>query len=183
MDSREVRLKMKRLGRWLLPMLSVGLLMALPLAAQDSPPADPAATTTPDEDGFNIAENLEDILQEPLGADSYRYDSQGRRDPFRSLIGPRRTTGIDDRPPGTPGFLVDEIDLAGVVRTKQSLVAMIAGPDNKGYLLRVGDKVFDGEVVRITQSSIVFRQEVNDPTRIERFREVVKELSPQSVKE
>lgn len=180
MDSREVMLEMKRLGRWFLPMLGVALLMALPLVAQDSPAADPAAPT---EEDFNIEEKLEDILQEPLGADSYRYDSQGRRDPFRSLIGPRRTAGIDDRPPGTPGFLVDEIDLAGVVKTKQSLVAMIAGPDNKGYLLRVGDKVFDGEVVRITQNSIVFRQEVNDPTRIERFREVVKELTPQSVKE
>ena len=29
---------------------------------------------------------------------------------------------------------------------------------------------------------IVFRQEVNDPTRIERFREVVKELVPESQK-
>jgi hypothetical protein len=55
---------------------------------------------------------------------------------------------------------------------------MISGPDNKGYMLKVGDKVADGEVIRITPSSVVFRQEVNDPTRIERFREVVKELVP-----
>lgn len=173
---------MSRIRRVLFAMLCGAMVIALPLSAQEAPAADTAGTVTQDE-GFDIEENLEDILQaEPLGADAYRYDSQGRRDPFRSLIGPARTAGIGERPPGTPGFLVDEIDLAGVVRTKQSLVAMIAGPDNKGYLLRVGDKVFDGEVVRITQDSIVFRQEVNDPTRIERFREVVKELSPQSVK-
>jgi len=54
---------------------------------------------------------------------------------------------------------------------------MINGPDNKGYLMKIGDKVLDGEVVRITGNSIVFRQEVNDPTRIERFREVTKDLS------
>ena len=174
---------MNRIRRLMFAMLCGGLLLALPIAAQDSPAPDATAPPVAEDEGqFDIEENLEDILQEPLGADSYRYDSQGRRDPFRSLIGPARTTGVGERPPGTPGFLVDEIDLAGVVRTKQSLVAMIAGPDNKGYLLRVGDKVFDGEVVRITQASIVFRQEVNDPTRIERFREVVKELSPQSVK-
>lgn len=171
---------MSRIRRVLFAMLCGAVVVASPLAAQDAPAADTASAA---EGGFDIEENLEDILQqEPLGADSYRYDSQGRRDPFRSLIGPARTTGVGERPPGTPGFLVDEIDLAGVVRTKQTLVAMIAGPDNKGYLLRVGDRVFDGEVVRITQESIVFRQEVNDPTRIERFREVVKELSPQSVK-
>ena len=55
---------------------------------------------------------------------------------------------------------------------------MVNGPDNKGYSLRVGTKVLDGEVIRITQSSVVFRQEVNDPTRIERYREVVKDLAP-----
>jgi Tfp pilus assembly protein PilP len=70
--------------------------------------------------------------------------------------------------------------LQGVVRTKQGLVAMISGPDNKGYLIRIGDKAFDGEVIRITASSVVFRQEVNDPTRIERYREVVKDLIPPS---
>ena len=65
-----------------------------------------------------------------------------------------------------------------MVKTRQQgLVAMVNGPDNKGYLVKVGDKVLDGEVIRITPNSIVFRQEVNDPTRIERFREVVKELS------
>ena len=55
-------------------------------------------------------------------------------------------------------------------------MAMVNGPDNKGYLVHVGDKVLDGEVIRITPASVVFRQEVNDPTRIERYREVVKEL-------
>ncbi len=175
---------MSRIRYIWLALLCAAVLVAFPLAAQETPPPTEAAPAAADEgeQGFDIEENLEDILQEPIGGDAYRYDSQGRRDPFRSLIGPARTAGVGERPPGTPGFLVDEVDLAGVVRTKQSLVAMIAGPDNKGYLLRVGDKVFDGEVVRITQQSIVFRQEVNDPTRIERFREVVKELSPQSVK-
>jgi Tfp pilus assembly protein PilP len=68
-----------------------------------------------------------------------------------------------------------------VVKTRQQgLVAMVNGPDNKGYLVKVGDKVLDGEVIRITPNSIVFRQEVNDPTRIERFREVVKELSSEA---
>ena len=68
-----------------------------------------------------------------------------------------------------------------MVKTRQQgLVAMVNGPDNKGYLMKVGDKVLDGEVIRITPNSIVFRQEVNDPTRIERFREVVKELSSEA---
>jgi Tfp pilus assembly protein PilP len=129
----------------------------------------------------NVQEVLQEILEGPGTGEQYRYDPQGRRDPFQSLIGPAPKLAPGQRPPGPPGFLIDEIKLQGVIRTKQQgLVAMVNGPDNKGYLIRVGDKVLDGEVVRITPSSVVFRQEVNDPTRIERFREVVKDLAPEA---
>jgi len=129
----------------------------------------------------NVQEVLQEILEGPGTGEQYRYDPQGRRDPFQSLIGPALNFSRGRRPPRPPGFLIDEIKLQGVIRTKQQgLVAMVNGPDNKGYLIRVGDKVLDGEVVRITPSSVVFRQEVNDPTRIERFREVVKDLTPEA---
>lgn len=131
----------------------------------------------------NVQEALQEILEGPSTPESYRYDPQGRRDPFQSLIGPTPKLQPGQRPPGPSGFLIDEIKLQGIVRTKQQgLVAMIHGPDNKGYLIRVGDKVLDGEVVRLTPSSVVFRQEVNDPTQIQRFREVVKDLIPEAQK-
>lgn len=129
-----------------------------------------------------VQQSLQEILEEPSTSESYHYDPQGRRDPFQSLIGPapKRQSG---QIPGPPGFLIDEIKLQGIVRTRQQgLVAMVNGPDNKGYLIKVGDKVLDGEVIRVTPSSVVFRQEVNDPTRIERFREVVKDISPEAQK-
>ena len=134
---------------------------------------DSAAATDTD-----MQKTLEEILEEPTTTDTYRYDPQGRRDPFRSLIGPTPKLEPGQRPAGVPGFLIDEMRLQGVVRTPQGLSAMMSGPDNKGHLIRVGQKTFDGEVIRITQNSVVFRQEVNDPTRIERYREVVKELNP-----
>lgn len=131
----------------------------------------------------NVQQSLQEILEEPSSPESYRYDPQGRRDPFQSLIGPTPKLQDKDRPAGVPGFLIDEIKLQGVVRTRaQGLIAMVNGPDNKGYMLKVGEKCLDGEVIRITPSSVVFRQEVNDPTRIERFREVVKELVPEATK-
>src|ERR1700682_4856108 len=138
-----------------------------------------AATTTSAATGTesSVQQSLQEILEEPSSAESYRYDPQGRRDPFQSLVGPTPMLKDKDRPQGVPGFLIDEIKLQGVLRTRtQGLIALINGPDNKGYMVKVGDKVLDGEVIRITPSSVVFRQEVNDPTRIERFREVVKEL-------
>ena len=141
--------------------------------------ATPASTAKTD---TGVQQSLQEILEEPSAPESYHYDPQGRRDPFQSLIGPapKRASG---QVPGPPGFLIDEIKLQGIVKTKQQgLVAMVNGPDNKGYLIKVGDKVLDGEVIRITGTSVVFRQEVNDPTRIERFREVVKDISPEASK-
>jgi Tfp pilus assembly protein PilP len=150
------------------------------VVAQTPPPAttssDTAATTT----SSDVQKTLEEILEEPTTTDTYRYDPQGRRDPFRSLIGPTPKLEPGQRPPGVPGFLIDEVKLQGIFKTRQGLTAMVNGPDNKGYTIRVGMKVLDGEVIRITPTSIVFRQEVNDPTRIERYREVVKDLAPAS---
>jgi type IV pilus assembly protein PilP len=142
----------------------------------------PTGTTTDATATSDVQKTLEEILEEPATTDTYRYDPQGRRDPFRSLIGPAPKLEPGQRPPGVAGFLIDEMKLQGVFQTRHGLHAMISGPDNKGYPLRVGDKVLDGEVIRITRSQVVFRQEVNDPTRIERYREVVKDLAPPSAK-
>ena len=141
-----------------------------------------ATGTRSTSDSASVQQSLQEILEEPSTGEAYRYDPQGRRDPFQSLVGPAPKLQPGQRPAGIPGFLIDEMKLQGVVKTRQGLVAMINGPDNKGYLVHVGDKVLDGEVIRITTSSVVFRQEVNDPTRIERYREVVKDLTPDAAK-
>jgi type IV pilus assembly protein PilP len=178
-----------RVSRFVLPFVLVLAAMAT-LYAQSGKTAKPTstqgtattATTSTQNPEQSMQQSLQEILEEPSAPDAYHYDPQGRRDPFQSLIGPAPKLLPGQRPAGPPGFLIDEIKIQGVVKTKQGLVAMITGPDNKGYLIKVGDKVLDGDVVRITPSALVFRQEVNDPTRIERFREVVKDLSPESQK-
>ena len=175
-----------RLSRFALSLLIVVAAMATLFAqspASKGAAAPAAATTATQNPEQTMQQSLQEILEEPSAPDAYHYDPQGRRDPFQSLIGPAPRLQPGQRPNGPPGFLIDEIKLQGVVKTRmQGLVAMITGPDNKGYLVKVGDKVLDGEVIRITPNSIVFRQEVNDPTRIERFREVVRELSSEAQK-
>jgi type IV pilus assembly protein PilP len=176
-----------RVSRFALSLLIVAAAMATLFAAPAKPAKPVALTVTsattapPPNPEPSMQQSLQEILEEPSAPDAYHYDPQGRRDPFQSLIGPAPKLLPGQRPPGPPGFLIDEIKLQGVVKTRQQgLVAMVNGPDNKGYLVKIGDKVLDGEIIRITPSSIVFRQEVNDPTRIERFREVVKELSSEA---
>jgi Tfp pilus assembly protein PilP len=168
---------------------SISLLIVIAAVASvvaQSPSTTATATSTSGTSATSTAtdvqKTLEEILEEPTTTDTYRYDPQGRRDPFRSLIGPTPKLEPGQRPAGVPGFLIDEMKLQGIFKTRAGLTAMVNGPDNKGYTIKVGDKVLDGEVVRITATSVVFRQEVNDPTRIERYREVVKDLSPTSPK-
>jgi len=181
---------MMRPTRIAVPLMLIALAMASVFAQPARKPAATgtatttaatSTTTSATATDTGIQQSLQEILEEPSSPDSYHYDPQGRRDPFQSLIGPAPKLQPGQRPAGLPGFLIDEIKLQGIVRTsKQGLVAMVNGPDNKGYLMRVGQKVLDGEVIRMTPSAVIFRQEVNDPTRIERFREVVKDLSPES---
>jgi Tfp pilus assembly protein PilP len=180
---------MKRL-RFSLSLTIVMLAVVATVVAQTAKPGgattatDTAATsgTTSTTGTGNVQQSLQEILEEPATGETYHYDPQGRRDPFRSLVGPAPKIQQGVRPPGPAGFLIDEMKLQGVIKTKQGPVGMVNGPDNKGYLVHVGDKVLDGEVIRVTPSSVVFRQEVNDPTRIERYREVVKDLSPEPAK-
>lgn len=153
----------------------VAMLGSIALRAQTATSTAGTTATTTTQD---VQQSLEEILEEPESADAYRYDPQGRRDPFRSLIGPTPKLDDSNRPEGLPGFLIDELKLQGIFKTRQGFTAMVNAPDNKGYSVRTGDKVLDGEVIRITATSVVFRQEVNDPTRIERYREVVKDLAP-----
>jgi type IV pilus assembly protein PilP len=182
---------MIRPTRIVFPLLLIAAAMATVFAQTPAKPAASGTSTTgtsgtataTSTTGTSIQQSLQEILEEPSSPDSYHYDPQGRRDPFQSLIGPAPKLKEGQRPAGLAGFLIDEIKLQGIVKTReQGLVAMVNGPDNKGYLARVGQKVLDGEIIRMTPSTVVFRQEVNDPTRIERFREVVKDLSPEQKK-
>ena len=178
---------MIRPTRIVFPLLLIAAAMATMFAQTPAKPAASGTSTTgtsgtataTSTTGTGIQQSLQEILEEPSSPDSYHYDPQGRRDPFQSLIGPAPKLKEGQRPAGLAGFLIDEIKLQGIVKTReQGLVAMVNGPDNKGYMARVGQKVLDGEIIRMTPSTVVFRQEVNDPTRIERYREVVKDLSP-----
>jgi type IV pilus assembly protein PilP len=175
-------MKTLRHGALGIAILAAASLGGFALRAQTATTTSTTTATTTTAKEKDVQKDLEEMLDEPETADTYRYDPQGRRDPFRSLIGPTPKIDAGTRPEGLPGFLIDELKLQGIFRTRQGFTAMVNAPDNKGYTMRVGQKVLDGEVVRITESSVVFRQEVNDPTRIERFREVVKDLTPAAVR-
>jgi Tfp pilus assembly protein PilP len=135
-----------------------------PPQAAVPPPAGPAAPGT--------AAAVPTPVEPPVG---FTYDPEGRRDPFLSLLGrgndPRTTTV---RPAGVPGLLIADVTVKGIVRNRGGFIAMIAGSDNKTYIVRTGDKLYDGSVKSIVQDKVIFSQDVNDPLSLVKQREIPK---------
>lgn len=135
--------------------------------------------------GDSAGENLQDIDEllrgesEVLAGEGYSYDPGSRRDPFKSLLVATQVAEFrGPRPEGIPGLLIDEVMVTGIFRTQQGHVAQVQSAENeKSFLLKEGDQLYDGDVVRITDGEIVFKQIVQDPTALKPFREVVKTLN------
>lgn len=111
------------------------------------------------------------------GAAGYSYDAEGRRDPFLSLVG----RGNDPMQGGTqttgvPGLLVNEVLVKGVIRGRSGYIAMLQGSDTKTYIVRPGDRLYDGTVKAISQEGVVFSQEVNDPLSHVKQRDISKRV-------
>jgi hypothetical protein len=154
-------------------------------AAAEKPAPPAAPPTAPDTAGAGDASgpDIDQILEgeeEVLSGNGYSYDPGNRRDPFKSLlVAPDRPEFHGPRPEGIPGLLIDEVDLTGIFRKGGIYIAQVKAANNpQSYLLRVGDQLFDGDVVSINQNEVVFKQAVQDPTALKPFREVVKALKP-----
>jgi Tfp pilus assembly protein PilP len=158
----------------------------LPLAAQPAKAAAPAPTPTAPASATapQAAEGSESPGQRILEQDessqagrTYTYDAAGRRDPFRSLLIRAENRGGAQRPPGIAGIAIDDLQLQGIWKTRAGYVAQIRGTDNKSYLIRAGDLLYDGEVTRIGPNEVSFRQNLNDPQSVKPFRDVTKQLN------
>lgn len=183
------------LAGWLLLVLialgAPALLLVSPGGAWAQDPADEPSNDQAVGDEVLEAEegedevSLEDIDQllegeeEILAGEGYSYDPESRRDPFKSLLVSSELPEVrGPRPEGIPGLLIDEVTVTGVFRTQAGYVAQVQSAANeKSFLLREGDELYDGDVVRISEDEIVFKQIVQDPTALKPFREVVKTLS------
>ena len=109
---------------------------------------------------------------------AYSYDPAGRRDPFRSLLVREQNRGGAERAArNRRASAIDDLVVQGIWKTRPGYVAQIRGTDNKSYLLRAGDLLYDGEVTRVGPNEVTFRQNLNDPQSVKPFREVTKQLN------
>lgn len=173
----------------LLAVVLLLLVAAAPIAlAQDEGATGDEATEAAqdeamDEGAEDDVPDIDEILEgdeEVLGGGGFTYDPGDRRDPFKSLLEARENSEPrGPRPEGIPGLLIDELIISGIFNTAQGWVAQVQSADqDKSYLIKVGDQLYDGDVLSMSRNEVVFKQIVEDPTALKPFREVVKKLNP-----
>ena len=164
---------MRRAPAVLVLFLAVAFAGTAPAAAPPTPIPTPApvpgAIQSP-------GQAMIDQEEAALSGRGYTYDPAGRRDPFRSLLVRPEDRALGARPPGVAGMSIDEIVIHGIWKTRNGYVAQVRATDNKSYLVRQGDLLYDGEVTRVGPNEVVFRQNINDPQSVKPFREVTKQL-------
>lgn len=122
------------------------------------------------------------------------YRSNGKRDPFRSLVVVKQAVTSNDvlvppaakfRPAGLPGMLISEVTVIGGAGSKDSRLVVIQGRDKINYLARVGDKLYNGFVAEIDSDDkgyfVVFMEELRYPDgKVTRKRTVRRLYAEQS---
>lgn len=147
------------------------------------PQASPGADRKPTTPAAPGAPGAAPASQPPPQGAGYSYDPSGRRDPFVSLTGRGGDlpTAGGSRPGGVPGLLVAEVTVKGLLRSPRGgFIALVQAPDNRTYIIKAGDKLFDGVVKAVTQDAVVFSQDVNDPLSLVKQREVRKSIRPEA---
>lgn len=159
--------------------LSAAVLLAIGATAfaAEPPKATPLPTPAPTPALRSPGEALLEQDEAALSGRAYTYDPAGRRDPFRSLLVRPEDRARGARPPGIAGMSIDDIVVNGIWRVRSGYVAQVRATDNKSYLIRAGDLLYDGEVTRVGPNEVVFRQNISDPQSVKPFRELTKQLN------
>lgn len=87
-----------------------------------------------------------------------------RRDPFAPLIqvsvGGRNAN--EHLPPGVGGLVVATVRVDGTVESPSGTLAVVSNPDNRIYFVRVGDRLYDGDVQKISLDGVTFKENSKD---------------------
>lgn len=103
-----------------------------------------------------------------------------KRDPFVSVIVERGPEGTCTGG-GKKCLAPDRVMLRGIVRSGSSNIAVVVNSENRAYFLRENDPVLNGVVLRITDTSITFRERSSDIFGRPVTREVVKKINTPAV--
>lgn len=104
-------------------------------------------------------------------------DLAGKRDPFVALVNTSKG-GAEHLPPGKAGLVIGTLTVQGTVQGANGMIAVIANPDQRVYFVREGDRLYDGDVEKISLDGVTFQQNTKDAFGKPIERTVVKRIYP-----
>ncbi len=106
-----------------------------------------------------IAEQEEkSVLDDEITSGDFIYQPRGRRDPFWDLLRGKSVKIKREAKEGIAGLLIDELELEGILYKQGKYIALFKGPDGRPYDVKVGDSVYDGEIIDIDVNAVVFKR-------------------------
>ncbi len=126
------------------------------------------------------------LLSQDVGAgeepgiqrEKYDYNPMGKRDPFRDLLSLKEKRRRGKRGEGIRGVYTDELVLVGIAKdSKGHYYAQVLDSHNFPYIIKVGTKLADGEVVKITPNEVVIKQATKSPVFLKPYKYVVLKLN------
>lgn len=87
-----------------------------------------------------------------------------KRDPFAPLIAVSVGGGgaYQHLPPGKAGLQVGTLRVDGAVQGPNGMLAVVSNPEDSVYFVRVGDRLYDGDVEKISLDGVTFQQNSKD---------------------
>ena len=103
------------------------------------------------------------------------FNMEGRRDPFKDLLGGGETKAG----PGESQSSIEDLILIGIVKAKKGYTAIIGMAQGFPRFMSVGDRLADGYIVSIGPSQVVFRKTHERGVPLMVPREIIKEINPE----
>ncbi len=125
-----------------------------------------------------ISQNTESGEEPGIQRERYDYNPMGKRDPFRDLLSLKEKRRKGKRGEGIRGVYTDELVLVGIARdSKGRYFAQVLDSHNFPYVIKVGTKLADGEVVKITPNEVIIKQATRSPVFLKPYKYVVLKLN------
>jgi hypothetical protein len=142
------------------------LLIPLFMQGQDVPQDKPG----------NASQETPEVSAQP---GEFIYSPEGRRDPFWNLLQGKSIKGNREAIEGIAGLMIDELELEGIVFAQGVFKALLKGPDTRPYVVSIGDKVYDGEIIAMNRNSLSFKKNLTIALAGQKDRIIIKTLNPE----
>jgi Tfp pilus assembly protein PilP len=112
---------------------------------------------------FPADEKKSDLVKKRLNPENQKekktvINPSAVRDPFISFSASEKEKKL---PKGNTieSLTIDEVKLEGIIKMKNGQFnALLVSPKGKSFIVSVGQKLYDGEIVKITFQDVIFRK-------------------------